>query len=398
MGHQIRDTQLPPRRLDQTRRALTLVELLVVIAIIGILATLFLGAMYGVMESAKVMKTRAMIVKLNNLIMPRYESYRTRRVPIQITQGTPANVAARYRLDALHELMRMEMPDRMTDIIDPPITLSFPPVNPQPSPPAGGFITRPALSQAYYKALAAITAPNPPVAGSNINATNQGAECLYMIITLAFVDELGRRDLFNESNVGDTDQDGLPEFLDGWGTPIAFLRWTPGFTESEINGAGGLVAAGSNPGLIVASGASAGAGSYGLARRNNAYAGRQVTFLTIGPSSVQSATIISSTYDPVTGLTYLNVSGSNLSPVPALGDSFGIDADPFDPTGAYPSAKRRFHRHLRCSYRPLCGLSVDLFGRARQDLRRAVGFQFDDAFSLRPHDMAAEHRLPEQHQ
>lgn len=159
MGDQIRDTQLPPGRLDQTRRALTLVELLVVIAIIGILATLFLGAMFGVMESAKVMKTRAMIVKLNNLIMPRYESYRTRRVPIQITQGTPVNVAARYRVDALHELMRMEMPDRMTDIVDPPITLSYPPVNPQPSPPAGGFITRPALSQAYYNALAAITAP-----------------------------------------------------------------------------------------------------------------------------------------------------------------------------------------------------------------------------------------------
>ncbi|MEM1305264.1 MAG: hypothetical protein AAGG46_10225, partial [Planctomycetota bacterium] len=28
---------------------------------------------------------------------------------------------------------------------------------------------------------------------------------------------------------GDTDGDGAPEFLDGWGNPIQFLRWAPGF-------------------------------------------------------------------------------------------------------------------------------------------------------------------------
>ena len=35
------------------------------------------------------------------------------------------------------------------------------------------------------------------------------------------------RTLFKESDIGDTDGDGAPEFLDGWGHPISFIRWAP---------------------------------------------------------------------------------------------------------------------------------------------------------------------------
>ena len=35
---------------------------------------------------------------------------------------------------------------------------------------------------------------------------------------------------FNASEIGDTNQNGYPEFLDGWGQPIFFLRWAPGFS------------------------------------------------------------------------------------------------------------------------------------------------------------------------
>ena len=37
------------------------------------------------------------------------------------------------------------------------------------------------------------------------------------------------REQFNESEIGDVDEDGCPEFIDGWGRPIMFLRWAPGF-------------------------------------------------------------------------------------------------------------------------------------------------------------------------
>ena len=35
-------------------------------------------------------------------------------------------------------------------------------------------------------------------------------------------------DFFNESEIGDTDGDGMKEILDAWGNPIEFLRWAPG--------------------------------------------------------------------------------------------------------------------------------------------------------------------------
>ena len=56
-----------------------------------------------------------------------------------------------------------------------------------------------------------------------------------MIITLACGDGEARAQ-FGEHNIGDTDGDGAPEFLDGWGHPISFLRWAPGFdSQIEIN-------------------------------------------------------------------------------------------------------------------------------------------------------------------
>ncbi len=35
---------------------------------------------------------------------------------------------------------------------------------------------------------------------------------------------------FHQSEIGDVDNDGWPEFVDGWGKPIMWLRWAPGFT------------------------------------------------------------------------------------------------------------------------------------------------------------------------
>ncbi len=53
-----------------------------------------------------------------------------------------------------------------------------------------------------------------------------------MIVTLACGDGEAKT-LFKESEIGDTDGDGAPEFLDGWKHPISFLRWAPGF-DSQI--------------------------------------------------------------------------------------------------------------------------------------------------------------------
>ena len=82
-------------------RAFTLVELLVTITIIGMLAAMMLGALQVARQAGREYATKATIAKLNNIIMQRYESYLTRRVPIQIPTGTARRpTAAQMRLDA----------------------------------------------------------------------------------------------------------------------------------------------------------------------------------------------------------------------------------------------------------------------------------------------------------
>ncbi len=183
----------------------TLVELLVTVTIITILATVVLAAIHLTRQSAREARTRSTIRKLDQIIMARWESYRTRRVPIS-TAGVHPNVALRNRLDALRDLMRMEMPERWSDVSGGPIVTG---------------LDRPSLSAAY---LAKCQAATP-------SDTYASAECLYMIVSAAGADARGQ---FHESEIDDVDGDGFREFIDGWGNPIQFFRWAPGFTESDI--------------------------------------------------------------------------------------------------------------------------------------------------------------------
>ncbi len=257
----------PSNKRTSERRpgGFTLVELLVVIAIIAILASLFLAGMSVTAESARVQKTQALIAKINNIIMARWETYRTRRVPI--TVGTTPlfqsyyasssnfpnaplkTVVAAQRLDALRELMRLEMPQVWTDVTYMPYGTTSPPVSSSyftssGSPPnlfamsysiSSGSVTPNAYGQAppspwlaYARKYATIRASHPSVDPASSNAN---AECLYMICTTGVSDELSGQDLFSADEFADTDQDGFPEFIDAWGTPIMFFRWAPGFVS-----------------------------------------------------------------------------------------------------------------------------------------------------------------------
>ncbi len=121
----------------------------------------------------------------------------------------------------------MELPDRWSDITDlPAAPVSFnaavpaAPVLNGPTP-----ITRPSLSQAYYRAYYKGTPPS---------GTFAGAECLYLIIMAALAEEGDAREIFKPDDTADTDNDGFREFVDGWKQPIKFLRWAPGFQTSEL--------------------------------------------------------------------------------------------------------------------------------------------------------------------
>ena len=62
-------------------------------------------------------------------------------------------------------------------------------------------------------------------------SANQGAECLYLILSTMRDGDKSALDFFQSDEVGDTDGDGMNEILDGWGQPIQFLRWPAGYAE-----------------------------------------------------------------------------------------------------------------------------------------------------------------------
>jgi prepilin-type N-terminal cleavage/methylation domain-containing protein len=247
-------------RNPKSRPGVTLIELLVVILIISILAALVLGVAAVAGETARQAQTKHTVERMHTLLMEFYDSFKNRRVKLRATDATGAGIEqqisklsnpasqrqalAEARLYATRELVLIEVPDRWCDVVlddvgtantgdDDPV----PPANPVTKALAPVYLSaRTELSNAYLRRYAGLVGRINTATGVANTAgdikRNQGAECLYMIITMACGDGEARS-LFKDSEIGDTDGDGAPEFLDGWGHPISFLRWVPGF-DSQI--------------------------------------------------------------------------------------------------------------------------------------------------------------------
>jgi hypothetical protein len=58
--------------------------------------------------------------------------------------------------------------------------------------------------------------------------TNANAELLFLIVEGSDLNGSSATELFGKSEVGDTDNDGLNEFIDAFGNPIRWIRWPSG--------------------------------------------------------------------------------------------------------------------------------------------------------------------------
>jgi hypothetical protein len=134
--------------------------------------------------------------------------------------------AGEWRLYALRELMRLEMPSSKADVVVGPPQF---PALPGPVPPGyalQALSSRPALSKNYLRRAASIT-------GGLAAWTEQfeGAECLYLIVAAMRDGEDSALDFFAPQEIGDFDADGMFEIHDAWGNPIEFVRWPAGYSE-----------------------------------------------------------------------------------------------------------------------------------------------------------------------
>jgi len=193
------------------RQGFTLVELMVTLAIIAILSSLSLAGLNGARHRSKIAKTQGTLRKLNDAIVPHYESYLSRR--LATVGGSPTAVAT-DRLGRLRLLMVREMPDSWDDVY-----ASLPVVNAL-SGTNEYLKTGPVRSYAALKSSLSAT----------LNPDFGNAECLHMIMSRSGFDS-SWMEQFRDDETGDTDSDAAPEFRDGWNRPIRFIRWAPGFVS-----------------------------------------------------------------------------------------------------------------------------------------------------------------------
>lgn len=217
------------RARKSTSRAFTLIELMLVMGMMAILMAATGLALAQAMEQGRASRTQAQIARIHSLLMARYESYRTRSIRLTVPPSTTAQVRAAMRLNILREIMRLEMPQCVGDIVGIDISASpnAPVLNTRPNrffmSPASPY---PALSNNYFRRVQ--SSPNF-IKGGAIEA-----ECLYLILSTIDDGDSNGLNFLLPSEIGDTDGDGVLEILDGWGRPLLFQRWPTGYVNNPI--------------------------------------------------------------------------------------------------------------------------------------------------------------------
>lgn len=272
----------------ELRRGFTIPELIIVTAIMALLASIMVVALAQVREDAQGTRTRSQVARINSLLNIRLDSYRTRQLhvtlelyevggnKVYIDRTTPLmpetfsdgdgnllftagetyndvngngrydNGIARIRLFTLREIMRLELPDRITDVLD--LTVDNPDTYDSVLSPNG--ISLPSVAREYARRRQRIEDPDLNGTKDNVwTPQYQGAECLYMILASMQDGSTNGLDFFRDNELGDADNDGMKEVHDAWGNPIEFIRWPAGLRlYPGIDDAWGIVADDDNDG------------------------------------------------------------------------------------------------------------------------------------------------------
>ena len=249
------------------RRGFTLTELLLVIIIIAILAAMTMTVQRSAVQSTRRERTIATIRKIDAALTSAYEQYQYRKPDVgsiidnientfvesyansgqdfyalpkdhqklriysyitgrflrQIDSDGPFSefyddIGESQEIDhrfapyilrtiMLRELLLCDFPDSLEEVSNEPL------------------MNDSQVHRAYQIQLnkAAANAPNGDIL-ANIPDGDISADLLYLVVMNTSPETRGT---FLDRETADTNNNGIPEFIDGWGNPIRFIRWAP---------------------------------------------------------------------------------------------------------------------------------------------------------------------------
>jgi len=245
MNSEIQPNKNSARRLQKhsARAGFTLIELLLAVTIVSMLAAMITVGMSTLRRQAQIRRCEQQVKKIDELIQTRFNELINKPLPLQapaLPQLSPNPTPVELNLVTIRkqqimtcrrELLRMEMPDRITDVTDPHFVFSDAFTNTSFS------MLTPSSSSAFRRKA---TLNN--TMGNTWTEEHQGSECLYLILSIMQDQDSNALDFLFPSEIGDTDGDGMLEVLDAFGTPLGFLRWAPGIsgrpgsTDSNFSG------------------------------------------------------------------------------------------------------------------------------------------------------------------
>ena len=236
------------------RRAFTLLELLIVISIMALLMSLSVVVLLGVLNQAEEEATSATIQKVNRLLEQRIEAFdrsfkgARRTTAIQMMRSLLADPNSDGNSDdgifgvtdavveilAKKALFRHEFPQRIADrtafgvfsettYLDTGVPNSIYLAICAP-------VARQELGLADTVPLTDPAIKNEVKAKFNNHAASpetESSELLYFFLLKSgsYGASSVDTDRFSGAEIQDTDEDGLPEFVDAWGNPLRFYRW-----------------------------------------------------------------------------------------------------------------------------------------------------------------------------
>ena len=230
--------------------------------IIGILASLGVGLMAQVQEDASVAATRSRITFIRGILETKLEDYEVRRLPVPLSvigsmiideRNVLSNKEDTFFVHAkvlkrmiVADLIRAEMPDGSFSGVNTASTRAagtLDIIGEFPTPAFEAFLGK--LKIDHRKMLPyqyGTDVPNwarfratpgrqgwSPVVDSNpnddiIEDAASRSELLFQILQNIEIDGVPATELLGASATGDSNSNGFPEILDGWGDPI-FLQW-----------------------------------------------------------------------------------------------------------------------------------------------------------------------------